>query len=43
MKKNRGFGKSHSGGHSNRVFNFLKFSFIMCGASERKEKIISEN
>ena len=25
MKKNRVFGKMHSWGHSNRVFNFLKF------------------
>ena len=37
MKKNRVFGKFHSWGHSNSVFNFLKFSFIMCGALERKE------
>ena len=38
MNKNRVFGKSHSWGHSNSVFNFLKFSsFIMCGAFERKE------
>ena len=37
MKKNRIFGKFHSWGHSNSVFNFLKFSFIECGAFERKE------
>ena len=37
MKKNRVFGKFHSWGHSNSVFSFPKFYFIMCGALERKE------
>ena len=27
----------HSWRHSNSVFNFLNFSFVMCGAFERKE------
>ena len=39
MKKNRGFGKSHSWGHSDSVFNFLKlYFFFMCSISERKAK-----
>ena len=33
------FGKLHSWGHSNSVFKFLDFNFIMCGAYERKEMI----
>ena len=37
MKKNRVFGNFHSWGHSNSVFSFLNFSFIMCGTFERKE------
>ena len=37
MKKNRIFGKFYSWGHSNSVFNFLKFKFYKCGAFERKE------
>ena len=37
MKKNKIFGKFHSWGHSNSVFNFLNFGFIESGAVERKE------
>ena len=37
MKKNMVFGKFYSWGHSNSVFYFLKFCFIMCGTFEKKE------
>ena len=43
MKKNRGFGKSHSWGHSNSVFNFLKFKFYYVWCIWKKRNIISEN
>ena len=44
MKKNRVFGKLHSWGHANSVFNFLKFKLhYVWFIWKKKRKMISDS
>ena len=43
MKKNRIFGKFHSWGHSNSVFNFPKILVLLSVVHLKEKKMISEN